>query len=62
MHCDQFWRFSKTCHFSNIRCFLKPFLAQNNSNALLELFVTRFLEFEFLTQAEHFAKALVHAL
>ena len=26
MHCDQFWPFSKTCHFSNIRCCFKPFL------------------------------------
>ena len=25
MHCAQFWPFSKSCHFSNIRCFFKPF-------------------------------------
>ena len=62
MHCDQFWHFLKTCHFSNIRCFLKPFFAQNNSNELLESFLTLFLEFNFLTQAEHFGKATAPGL
>ena len=39
-----------------------PLFAQNNSNVLLELFFTRFLELSFLTQTEHFATAIAHAL
>ena len=62
MHCDQFWQLSKTCHFSTIRCFLKKSFAQNNSNMVLESLFTCFLEFKFLTQIEHFAKAIAHAL
>ena len=62
MHCNRFWRFWKTCQFSNIRCFLKGFYAQNNPNVLPESFLTGFLEFQFLTQTEHFAKAIAHAL
>ena len=61
MHFDQFWPFSKPCHISNIRYFLKLFFAQNNYNVLLESFFTPFLEFQFLTQTEHFAKAIAHA-
>ena len=45
LHGGQFWQFSKTCHFSNIRRFLKPFLAENTSNAGLESFFACFLEF-----------------
>ena len=44
MHCDQFWPSSKTCHFSNIRSFFKPFFAQDNSNVPLESFFTCVLE------------------
>ena len=40
-----FSRFSKTCHSSNIRCFLKRFFAENNFNVVQESFFTRFLEF-----------------
>ena len=54
--------FLKTCHFSKIRCSLKPFFAQNNSKVLLESFFTPLLDFSFLTQTEHFAKAKAHAL
>ena len=61
MHFDQFCRFSKSCHFANISCFLKPFFAQNNLNVLVESFFTRFFEFSFLTESEHFAKATAHA-
>ena len=32
LHSGQFWPFSKTCHFSNISCFLKRFFAQSISN------------------------------
>ena len=56
MHFDQFWPFSKPCHFSNIRCFLKPFFAQNNYNVLLESIFAPFLEFYFLNQSAHFPK------
>ena len=61
MHFDQFWRVSKSCHFANISCFLKPFFAQNNLNVLVESFFTRFSKIYFLTQSEHFAKAIAHA-
>ena len=42
--------------------FFKPVSGQNNSNVLLESFSTAFLEFQFLTQTEHFPKAPAHAL
>ena len=62
IHCGQFWWSSKSCHFLNIRCFLKPFFAQNNSSVLLESFFSRFKEFQFLTQTYLFARAMAHAL
>ena len=106
MHWDQFCQFSKNCHFSTIRCFLKlllvkttllnqfdhfvkaiapalwpillifkklsfffnirrffkPFIAQNNSNVLLQSFFKRFTELLFLNQFKHFVKAIAPAL
>ena len=59
MHCDQCFQFSKR-HFWNIRCFLKPFFAQKNSNVLLQTFFKRFIELSFLNQFEHFPKAIAH--
>ena len=41
--------------------FFERFFAQNNSNVLLEWFFACFWNFEFLTQNEHFAKAMVLA-
>ena len=58
MHCDQFWPFSKTCHFSNIRCFLKPFFAQNNSNVLLESFFHMFFRILIFDPNWAFCKAI----
>ena len=37
------------------------FFAQNNSNVIKESFFARFSEFLFLTQTEHFAKAIAFA-
>ena len=62
LHCDQFLPFSKTSNFSNIGCFFKPFIAQNNFNVLVELFFICFLEFGFLTENAHFAKVIAHTL
>ena len=62
LHCDEFCQFSKSCHFCNIRCFLKPFFAQNDSNVLLQSFFKRFIELSFLNQFEHFVNAISHAL
>ena len=45
-------RFSKSSHFWNIWCFLKRFVAQNNSNVIKESFF--FFEFYFLTHNEYF--------
>ena len=42
----------------NIWYFLVLFLAQNNSNVLVELFCACFWHFKFLTQTDHFAKAM----
>ena len=47
MHIGQFWPFSKCSHFSNIRCFLKRFLAHNNSNVVVESFFAPFWHFYF---------------
>ena len=54
-------RFSKSSHFSNIWCFLKRLYAQNNSNVKKESFFTGFSEFLFLTQTDHFEKAVAFA-
>ena len=62
MHWDEFCQFSKSCHFCNIRWFLKYFFAQNDSNVLLQSFFRRFIELSFLNQFEHFAKAIARAL
>ena len=62
MHCDQFFEFSKSCHFWNIRCLLKPFFEHNNSNVLLQSFFERFIELSSLNQFEHFVKAIAPAL
>ena len=53
--------FQKFSHFLNIWCFFKPFLAQTNSNVLAELFFACFWHFLFLTQSDHFAKAIAFA-
>ena len=45
LHSGKFWRFSKPCHFSNVRCFLKPFFPQTNCNEVLVSFFACFLEF-----------------
>ena len=34
---------SKTCHFSNIRCFLKPIFTLKNCNAIFKAMVEDFL-------------------
>ena len=47
----------KTCHFSNIRCFLKPFFAQSNSNEVLVSFFARFFGILIFEQSHPFAKA-----
>ena len=57
-HSGQFWPFSKTCHFSNIRYFLKPFSAQSNSNEVPVSFFACFLDFYFLSQSHPFAKPI----
>ena len=62
LHCGKFWRFSKTCHFSNIRCFLRPFFAQNNSNVSLEALLACFWQFKFLSKNDDFAKPIAFAL
>ena len=54
-------RFLKWSHFSNIWCFFQRFFAQNNSNLLVESFLVRFWPFEFLSQADHFAKSIAFA-
>ena len=59
MHLDQF---SKSCHFWNIRCLLKPFFERKNSNALLQSFFKRFIELSLLNQFDHFVKAVAPAL
>ena len=41
--------------------FSSGFFAQNNSNVLVELFFACFCNFEFLTQNDHFAKAIAFA-
>ena len=51
-------RFSKLSHFSNIWCFFEWFFAQNNSYDLVEWFFACFLNFWFLTQTDHFARAI----
>ena len=57
-----FGHFRKVVIFGILGVFSKPFFAQNKANVLLESFFTCFLEFEFWTQTEHFAKAIAHAL
>ena len=57
-----FANFQKVVIFFNIRSFLKPFIAQNNSNVLLQSFFKRFIEFSFLNQFEYFVKAIAPAL
>ena len=37
------------------------FFAQNNSNVVVELFLTCFWHFKFLFQSDHFAKAIIFA-
>ena len=54
-------RFLKWSHFSNIWCFFQRFFAQNNSNLLVESFLVPFWPFEFLSQADHFAKSIAFA-
>ena len=54
-------RFSKSSHSSNIWCFLKRYFAQNNSNVIKESFFACFCESQFLTQTDHFAKAVAFA-
>ena len=62
MHSGQFCWFSKTCHFSNIRCFLKLFFKQISSNVTPRTFLPHFWRFQFLIQTDHFAKPMVFAL
>ena len=63
MHCDQFCQFLKSCFFFwNIRCFLKPFIAQNSLNVLLYSFLIRFKELSVLNEFQHFVKNIAHAL
>ena len=57
-----FFQFSKSSHFSNIKYFLEPFFAQNVYNVLVEPFFACFRQFYFLTQTDHFAKAIALAL
>ena len=54
-------RLSKSSHFSNIWSFLKRSFAENNSNMIKESFVACFVECQFLTQTDHFAKAIALA-
>ena len=54
-------RFSKLSHFSNIWCFFERLFAQNNSNILVEWFFACFWHFQFLTQTDHFEKAIAFA-
>ena len=56
-----FGDFQKVVIFRILGVFRSGFFAQNNCNVLLESFFTCFLEFYFLTQTEHFAKAIAHA-
>ena len=62
LHSGQFCWFSKTCHFSNIRCFLQPFFKQTSSNVTPGTFLPHFWRFQFLIQTDHFAKPIVFAL
>ena len=57
-----FFQFSTWSQFSNIRCFLDPFFAYNVYNALVEPFFASFRQFYFLTQTDHFAKAIAFEL
>jgi len=60
MHCANFGDFRKLVTFQ-ILGFLRPFFAQNNLDVVLEAVFTPFLDFQFLTQTEHFAKAIANA-
>ena len=57
-----FFQFSKSSLFLNINRFLKPFYAKNVFNVLMEEFFACFRQFYFLTQTDHFSKAIVFAL
>ena len=52
---------AKTCHFSNIRCFLKLPFALKNSNAVEETIFVWFCLCEFLTKSDHFINAIAFA-
>ena len=41
--------------------FFERFLAQNKSNVLVESFFACFWHFQFLTQTDHFARAIAFA-
>ena len=57
-----FFQFLKSSHFSKIKRFLERFFAENVSNVLIEEFFPCFRQFYFLTQTDHFAKAIALAL
>ena len=57
--CKGYGRFSRPSYFSNIWCFLDEFSAQNKSSVLVEWFFAYFWHFYFLTQTDHFAKAII---
>ena len=49
--------FKKTCHFSNIRCFLKPFFAHSNSHEVLVSFYACFYGILIFQPKSPFCKA-----
>ena len=53
--------FEKWSHFSNIWCFFERFFPQNKSSVLIDMVFACFYKFYFLTQTDHFAKAIVFA-
>ena len=57
-----FFQFSKPSHFSNNKSFLEPFFPYNVWNVVVERFFAYFRQFCFLTQTDHFAKAIAFAL
>ena len=63
MHWDQFFQFSKTCHLSRIRCFLKLLFVKTTLICFkIFFFFTFFLEFQLLTKLDYFANAIAYAL
>ena len=55
------WPILKMVSFLEYLVFFERIFAQNNSKRFVECILTRFLQFEFLTESEDFAKAVSFA-